>query len=186
MAKAKRKRRTAKKGKPGVQMRGYERIVNFVEIFEAQVVDIAAEELEAAAKRYSAEVRGIIRNQSYNHVPLNQAYLESKKKKGLDPRILIATADYVNKIKAKRVKGAGKEVSYRVGPPMGIHKPSGLPYKTLARIHEFGSDDGRIPARPVWRPSWSAFVRREGKKVVRTVKAKAAARVLRNALRGGK
>jgi len=45
-----------------------------------------------------------------------------------------------------------------IGLPIGTRRSSqkGLTLNQLARILEFGSNDGRIPSRPVWSPSLKA------------------------------
>ena len=164
-------------------MSGWTEIYNFVSVFEEQAIKISRREMGDTARAFSKKVREIIRGQQYNLKPLSKSYLEYKKRTGLDPRILIATKTYVDKIRAKPIRKKGKIVSYTVGPPDGIHEPSGLPYRTLARIHEFGSRDKRIPARPVWRPAWSAFVRKDAKEAVKRVGREALKKARKKAFR---
>lgn len=93
----------------------------------------------------SRRAKEIIRKQQFDWQPLDPTYKARKESLGLDERILIATKDYVN-------KGIGwwkSEKGWVAGPKNGTHKPSGLTYKHLAAIHEFGTDT--IPARKLWR-----------------------------------
>ena len=83
--------------------------------------------------------------------PLNEDYAEMKRRKRLDPRMLIATGEYVSKIYAKKVDGE----TWQVTVPIGIHGPSKLPYAAIRAIHEFGA--GRVPPRPHWQPTTTEF-----------------------------
>lgn len=84
--------------------------------------------------------------------PLSPAYAERKARKGLDPRIWVATSElrsYFAVWKTGREPG-----SYAVGIPRHLtHKESGLPAWQLAAILEFGVPDHHLPARPLMRPS---------------------------------
>jgi hypothetical protein len=176
--------------KPPAAKTEFKRIQNFVNVFRGQMVRIADEEMKSLAHEFAETVRQNIYNQTYRLKPLSRAYLRWKRNTGLDERILIATGTYVKSIKAiPRLKTKKTEryvatrpggprvlttiretriATWSVGVPDGIHKPSGLPFTTLARIHEFGTRT--IPARPHWRPAWSATVRTKGREVIRTVK----------------
>lgn len=87
--------------------------------------------------------------------PLNPQYLEQKKRKRLDPRMLMATKDYISKIYSKQVN----DTTWQVTVPTGIHPPSKMTYSKLRAIHEFGS--GRIPPRPHWQPTTQEFENRK-------------------------
>lgn len=130
---------------------------NFVSIFKKEVLATATQVNDELADAVIKEAKSVIRKQKYNWEPLEEGYRRSKERKGLDTRILMATRHYVN-------YGIGKwtEGDYiRVGPRRGIHKPSGLRYQYLARIHEFGTE--HIPARPLWRPVLSTVLQRRKK-----------------------
>jgi hypothetical protein len=123
---------------------------------------------KALAERFIELVRKGIQQQRYRHVPLSTGYLAWKRRMGLDERILIATGDYVRSFQVRREerKGPqGKQIVYTAGPPDEIHPPSGLNYRTLARIHEFGT--ATIPARPHWGPAWRQLQATEGQKVLK-------------------
>mgnify|MGYP001447643462 CR=1 FL=1 len=122
---------------------------------------------------------------------LSERYLRWKKRRGLDPRILIATGEYVKNIGIEKVKGHfrkekgkkgiilvkpedgkqadGKDVAYVVCVPDRKHQASGLNFRRLARIHEFGSVKAHIPARPHWRPLWKEFKSDGRKKLVKKI-----------------
>jgi hypothetical protein len=98
----------------------------------------------------------VLQNQSFNWKPLNVKYLAKKFQSGLDVKILLATHEYYNSIEVQRIQSTTDGVMYRIGVKDGIHKPSGLEYNTLAKIHEFGTSS--IPPRSHWRPVWARFV----------------------------
>jgi len=158
----------------------YQKVKNWIGIFKDQMFEMSLESMEEISKDFAEEVRKVIVNQLYKWKPLTQRYLERKRRKGLDTRILIATKSYLNSIEAKPRKKKGKITSWSVVPGHFNlkHKPSGLKMHTLARWLEFGNK--RIPARPHWRPAWSAYVRKKNlyskkilKKVIKKTKRKA-------------
>lgn len=166
----------------------FKRARNWISIFEGQVVDIAEGETEKLARSYAHKVRTTIYRQSYAWKPLSERYLAYKKRKRLDQRILVATKTYVQSIQAQPLVRGNRIIKWRVGPGQmnEIHPPSGLRFKTLARILEFGSRRHNIPARPHWRPTWSAFIRsKEKKRFFKRVSDKARRAATRKAKRTG-
>lgn len=112
-----------------------------------------------SAHLVGAEVKHRIESQLYHHEPLSPSYKRWKEKNHLDPRILIATGDYVNAIGVYAIRNKkNRFMAFGIGVPPGIHKPSGLTYDQLYRIHEFGVFSRNIPARPHWRPAWKDFL----------------------------
>lgn len=130
---------------------------NFISTFGKEALIKANDDTRAFAKEVAKDAKAIIRQQKYKWEPLSEEYLERKKKLGLDERILIATKAYVN----KGIGSFERKGLIFVGPKPGKHKPSGLTYQKLARIHEYGT--WSIPARPLWRPLLSAALRRSKK-----------------------
>ncbi len=127
---------------------------NFFSLFHKEALVLANNTTREFAAEAEKRAREIIENQQYNWEPLTDAYLDYKRKEGLDERIYIATSDFIN-------NGIGSwEIEGRifVGPMPGTHKPSGLTYVKLSRIHEFGT--WFIPARPLWRPLLSELLGR--------------------------
>ena len=103
--------------------------------------------------------------------PLSPEYLEWKKKKGLDTRILIATGQYLDSFKVYRsgnswVAGVDKErLHYFEGKTVRMGD--------LAKWLEFGTR--KMPPRPHWRPAfdyvskniryfWNKFLKEKGRK----------------------
>ena len=119
---------------------------HFFSTFKKEVDILANRVTRKAADRTVEVAKEILENQSFKWQALDPDYLKWKQEQGLDERILIATRDYID-------NGIGQWEENRrifVGPLPGIHKPSGLTYVALSRIHEFGT--WSIPARPLWRP----------------------------------
>lgn len=106
------------------------------------------------------ELKFRIASQSFNHVALNVGYKQGKIRARLDPRILIATGEYLNSIMYEQLEETGPDVAFICGVRRGTHQPSGLPVHVLARIMEYGAvRQGRrvIPPRPHWRPMFATM-----------------------------
>jgi hypothetical protein len=97
---------------------------------------------------------------SFKQVPLNRRYLEWKAKHGLSTKTMIALGDYVKYIRAHYHVRQDGGLNVYIG-----HHPSlcvrdsrtgrtrhEWPMQTVAAIHEFGSANGHVPARPHWQP----------------------------------
>ena len=96
-------------------------------------------------KRFAKEVCNSIR-MGYVEGPSEKHY------KSKDSRLLINTRLYLESIRAYK---EGK--IWRVGIQPGYktqHKGSNIELRSLAEIHEFGLRSRRIPARPVWFPTY--------------------------------
>ncbi len=125
----------------------------FLTMFAKQVRMQATKVGIQNAKDLVARARKVILYQEFNWFPLDPDYEQSKYENGLDTRIYIATRDYVD-------HGIGwyeRNGCVYAGALEGTHIPSGLTYRQLARIHEFGT--WTIPARPLWRPLLSMMMR---------------------------
>lgn len=92
--------------------------------------------------------KGHISKQDLGWKPLNQAYADSKAKKGLSNSILVSTSAYFQSI-TSYVQG---NVAY-VGVKKVARDKDGKQIANIAAIHEFGSDKANIPARPLWQPT---------------------------------
>ena len=117
----------------------------------------------------------------YDHEPLSEAWVKRKAREEMDGRKLIATGDYIEGIEVVKGQQRGGGVYYMVRPENRKHEPSGIALSLIARIHEYGTDEGvvpHIPARPHWRPAVHTIIRRfeQQRPTVRAV-------VLREALR---
>lgn len=126
-----------------------------IEVFSKSLFKVTEVSTLRAASRLHTYILDVLDTQSYNWKPLSAAYKKRKEKKGLDTRILLATHEYRDSIFYKE----NKDGSVVVGVPNKIHQDSGLHFNMLARIHEFGSKKVGIPARPLWRPAMSWWVR---------------------------
>jgi hypothetical protein len=97
-------------------------------------------------------IRAAIKDQIYEWRPLSPDYARYKEINDLDERILIATEEYVNSIRAWKTP-TGVEVGL---PPEVDHSTNGVPLRLLARWLEYGTKnyDGnwKMWPRPHWRP----------------------------------
>lgn len=132
---------------------------NLQESLKRNARDVFEEQGQQIAEEFLEELRSRILRQTFGHVPLNTSYLINKVKHNLDPRILIATGEYLNSFTSERVEDTGQDVVYRCGVSPGNHS-SGISFSLLARVHEYGSPSRRIPARPHWRPTGRDFMSR--------------------------
>lgn len=116
---------------------------------------VGDEPMKQCAEAYLEKLKSKMAGQEFPWTPLSASYVAYKKKKGLDSRMLIATGEYLEKLKVGKSKGTSKGASLFVGAdPSDIHTPSGLSMEKIAGIMEYGSSNGNIPARPHFRPTW--------------------------------
>lgn len=117
------------------------------------------------------------------HRPLRKKYLKRKIKRKRDPRILLATGDYVNGIVVRKRKDPNEGTYYVVTVANRLHKETKVPLSTIAIAHEFGArsvvvkKDGKevtvkLPTRPHWRPAMRRL-KLELEKLGEAVKARA-------------
>lgn len=133
-----------------------------IRILNEQVRDLGQGMALTLAKRLAGRVRQTIIGQTEHWPPLSQRYAAAKARRGLDPRMLIATGRYVNSIRARK---SGTK-TYVVAPSresvLDAHGiPTDLTLRDLGAIHEFGSRKRSIPPRPHWRPVWQHFLRQQ-------------------------
>lgn len=133
---------------------------DLVQRFEDAAREASERFLKMEAEKLTRELRDTILGQRLNWYPLDPEYLRRKTRQGFDPRILVRTKEYVESIQVFGPEEAPNGVLFRVSvPDEDIHN-SGLPFRELARIMEFGRKDGKKPfSRPHWRPTWGVFVR---------------------------
>jgi hypothetical protein len=113
------------------------------------------EPLKECADLYYKNLINGIQNQKFKWKKLSTVYLQRKIANGYPALILIATGSYIDGIKIHKATNSKNEHSMFVGADNeAIHEPSGLPMSYLGAIHEYGTRDGRIPARPHYRPAW--------------------------------
>lgn len=118
-----------------------------VDVFEHSTIPAAHNSVHALALGMREDLVNRIEHQRFHHAPLAPSTVEAKKKAGLDPRILIATHEYIDAIEVEPLPdGSG----YRIGVGNKVHSGSGVSMRDLARWLEFGTS--KMPARPHWRP----------------------------------
>jgi len=123
------------------------------EVASTAVQSFAEQEREAFVRRIEQQDF-----QSFDAAPLTPRYAAWKAKKGLDPRIMIATGWYKGKIETFKRKNSKLSTTFHVGfkartlarDEKGQRVP--FPLWKVARVHEKGSVKMHIPARPHWRP----------------------------------
>jgi hypothetical protein len=116
----------------------------------------------AVAAMYEADVHGAWNTQSLNPTwqPLTPEYLAKKIREGLDSRTLIATGKALESLGYKRLGATSIEVG------VTAQSEEGEPYML---VQEFGSSDGRVPARPLFKPVLDANTTRYIRVIVEAV-----------------
>lgn len=130
--------------------------------FEKYGIEEAREALFDEGERLAAMIQLNIFQQSLPMPDLSEPYLAFKERKGYDLRKLIAEGHYIEAIQARWIRG---RTAVEVGLPDETHEASGLKYKKLAAVHEYGQKSwqdgqGGIPARPHWRPTFRQWARK--------------------------
>ena len=116
--------------------------------------DVVDQDGRQIANLFKDDLQKLVRAQSEPWPPLSPKYLQRKIKLGMDQRMLIASGNYLKKIRALRA-GVGRWV---VEPPDTIMEPTKLnpkpkfTYRQLAVVLESGSMTRNIPPRPHWDP----------------------------------
>jgi|WetSurSiteA1Bulk_404760.scaffolds.fasta_scaffold00002_94 hypothetical protein len=123
-------------------------------------VDFFDIEAKKLANQFRDDLKNRIEEQQFDWPKLSAVYLKHKKKLGLDERILIARGDYVRSIRSRRMQ----DMQWIVEIPPTLHY-SGLTYRELSLLHEYGSEARGIPARASWGPVISEYKNR-GRKTV--------------------
>ncbi len=137
-------------------------------VFQTVGIPEAREVLFEEGTKLASMIQLNVLQQSLPMKELSRPYVRKKELEGSGNNSpedkLIRWGDYVSEIKA-RWRGGRSQVE--VGLPRSTHPTSGLPYKTLAKILEYGHESWQqggkgIPARPHFRPTilqWSKKVR---------------------------
>jgi hypothetical protein len=127
--------------------------MGFVNLMENEIFVASQRKLVHLARDLASEVRFAVKHQVYEWIPLTEKYKRYKKRNNLDPRILIATGEYIRNISV----AIHMDGTVEIGVKDKKHTASGISLKLLARILEYGSQKAKIPPRPHWRPTISKF-----------------------------
>ena len=127
----------------------------------ANLVAHLSEEMEKAKelslKRWGLKAERVaklhISSQDLGWKQLSSKYQAQKIRKGLSENILVATSSYFQSITSyveddTAYAGVKKEVKNKDGEVIA----------DIAKLHEFGSKSGNIPARPLWTPTYSEVI----------------------------
>jgi len=151
-----------------------------------------------SAKKMAQGLRNDIYSQRLHHMPLSPAYLRWKIRKGLDPRILIATTKYIRAIGVEKTKfgaiiGLTRKTRYDVIKTKQGFKIRTLSYALLAKWLEYGTRQrkvvirgprggkykgtvtlkGGMPPRPHWRPAikrWKIEMKTLRREIVKDIR----------------
>ena len=112
---------------------------------------------ELSLKRWGLKAERVskmhISSQDLGWKPLTPAYKATKIRKGLSENILVATSSYFQSI-TSFVEG---DTVY-AGVKKEVKNKDGEVIADIAKLHEYGSQSGQIPARPLWQPTFSEVI----------------------------
>lgn len=162
----------------GIWCNTLKRARDFVEKLRERLGKASDDEVKKAAYDFVNHLKNTVYQQRYKWTPLSEEYLQWKRKKGRDTRILLATHEYIQSIRVIRNEVGSwhdetKVIYYEIGLPDIVHRDSGMPLRKLAAIHEFGVPKRNIPARPLWQPAMKEFSKSTSKKVLKRIKVRA-------------
>lgn len=119
-------------------------------------VDKIGEDLvQSNSEMYYKALMDNISGQKLSWRPLTPTYLAGKGILGLDTRVLIATGEYLENIDIRKVKKGGDKLRYHVGVDPDATHSSGINMGLLALVLEYGTADGKIPARSHYGATWN-------------------------------
>jgi hypothetical protein len=131
----------------GIEIQGPENIQVFLRDIEVTSRRLTKELPKAFATRIHNQLKWRVYNQKYTgkFPSLSPKYLSFKKRKGLSPKMFVATGALIRSIRVRKVGDF-----WYVTVPKTRHKGTGLSYVELASILEFGSPQNGLPPRPLW------------------------------------
>jgi hypothetical protein len=134
------------KNKPGATFRVDRRYAKYLDATSLELI-------RDSGRKLARHIRDAIYRQVYTWRPLSSGYAEWKAANDLDPRILIATGEYVRAIKARPTEG-GVEVGL---PNNVIHASNGVNLRLLGIWLEYGTykpgtTEWQMHPRPHFRP----------------------------------
>lgn len=142
---------------------------------EQVIIPAMAQQAEQEAARFQRTIR-LQRFPAIRRIPLSPRWAAIKRRKGLDSRTLIATGHYVKNIRVlHRFDRKARTHTWQVGAPASMrartpeNKTADITLQELAGIQEFGSRN--VPARPHWRPFWTAANMRMRLNIIRANRA---------------
>jgi hypothetical protein len=112
----------------------------------------AAAVIAAQAQASSMRIKRNIRAQKYNWPPLAESTVNRKRREGLDPRMLIATGQYLDAI---QVIPMGTDM-VAIGIPAEAKNDEGKSLAMIGLAHEYGLGLN-LPPRPHWRREYRVF-----------------------------
>jgi hypothetical protein len=108
-----------------------------------------------ALKRWGLKAEGIakghISSQDLGWQALKAETISKKVRAGFSENILVQSSDYFQAITSWVDTAEGKAFA---GVRRSAKNAQGDEIGMIARVHEFGSDSGVIPARPLWKPTY--------------------------------
>lgn len=121
-------------------------VLNMTEHMSADILQSNRIVLAQLAARAEAMAVKHLQAQDLSWSPLSKKYLEQKMKKGLSPKIMIATSTYMQAITSQVKPNQSFAGVFRKSK-----EKNGSNVVDIAKLMEYGSVKLGIPARPLWK-----------------------------------
>lgn len=136
-----------------VKTRGFSAIANRIDQWFARAGNAVETATGHVAQKLRKEIVTGIRDQAPGGMRFKPLAESTKARKG-SSKALIDHGDLVRSINVTKVGGG----DFFVGVHRNVTARDGQPMVNIAEVHEFGTRDGRIPARPYLRPTYKVWV----------------------------
>lgn len=132
----------------------WERVGNLVANINKEMVAARDLSLKRFGLKVEAVAKGHMSSQDLGWTPLKPLTVARKLSKGQSEDILIATSTYFQSI-TSWVDGD----SVMAGVKKAAYSDDGkTELADIAAVHEFGSKSGKLPARPLWTPTFEEVI----------------------------
>lgn len=123
-------------------------------VMKHDIGDTLETEMKQIGLEGEAKAVSHIKNQDLSWKPYkDNKYSESKSRRGLSDKMLVATSDYFNAITSW-----AKGLSAYSGVRRRVKNRDGDYIDVIAAVQEYGSKKGGVEARPLWRPVYKEML----------------------------
>lgn len=117
---------------------------------------------DISLKRWALKAEGVskmhISAQDLGWQALKAETISRKVKKGYSENILVQSSDYFQAITSWVIQDPDGGGTAYAGVRKSAKNAEGEEIGMIAKVHEFGSASGTIPARPLWRPTFDEVI----------------------------
>lgn len=127
----------------------WDKVERLVHALRPEMVAAKNESLARWGLKAEGLAKKHISSQDLGWKPLAASTISSKVRRGYSENILVMTSTYFQSITSWADKGAN---TVYAGVKKEARSADGEQLWNIARIQEYGSYSGKIPARPLWQP----------------------------------